>query len=205
VLDLRAICGATHLGGPLAARVQRGSEHRLSGLVHAVDLGLQHPRALDLGARSPAGLEIAAHDHQRLTETSLGAQQERAEIVGQGARDPARHAGPQHLVQLGALLVRCQTQRRDTVLEERPEILFCAAESGESPGRARDAVVELRHLGDLLASSSGEQQDVLQLELGTEIGDHERRQLDARFALPHQLYTRQKARMSLARELEDRV
>ena len=67
---------------------------------------------------------------------------------GERARDTAHHAGTQHLVELVALLVRAQAQRRDTVIEKSSEVVTRSAEDLYAPTEASGVLAQFTQLGN---------------------------------------------------------
>src|SRR6266545_4974810 len=101
----------------------------MSGVVHTADVPFQLLRVLHFHASSPAGLEIPAHAHESVRETGLLFEEEGAKLRREGARDPARHASAEHIVEARALLIRDESQGRDPALKECSEVLLCGLEN----------------------------------------------------------------------------
>jgi hypothetical protein len=132
-----------------APAVHGHREHLRAGLVDRRDLALEPPRLGDLAARARARLEVRAHPGERVAEPGLLLEEEAAQLAGQRARDAARHAGAQHLVQLAALLVGREPHRRDPAVEQLGEVVLDRAKRLHRAAGALDRgaqLVELRHV-----------------------------------------------------------
>ena len=181
---------ASPLVGTVAGRQEGRGKHGLPGLEDATDLLLEPPRLLDLGARAPARVEVGLHTLQRVGQPALFLQEEGPQLRRERARDAARHAGTQHLVELVALFVRAQAQRRDTVVEEGSEVVTRGAEDLHAPTEASSVFVQFTQLGNDLVVSLRQQQHVLQANIRVETGDDERRRLDRWLGLAVQVHAR---------------
>ena len=145
---LRVGQATSQLVGTLAGRQEGRGKHGLPGLEYATDLPLEPLRLLDLRPRTPARIEVGLHALQGVGEPALFLQEERPQFRGERARDTARHAGTQHLVELIALLVRAQAQRRDTMIEKSSEVVTRSAEDLYAPTEASGVLAQFTQLGN---------------------------------------------------------
>ena len=176
--------------GALTGREEGRGKHGLPGLEYPADLALEPLRLLDLGARTFACIKVGLHALQCVGQSGLFLQQKGPQLRCQRPRYTAGHTGTQHLVELIALFVRCEAQRRHTVIEKSSKVIARGTEDLHTPTEARGVLAQLIQFGNYFVVTLREQEHVLQPNIRVESRNDERRWLDGRFALPLQVHAR---------------